>query len=178
METTQLINALRPIAATNNFAASLIQNFSRYGSLTPRQISAAINMVNKPAPVKIDATRIEKLFSDATQSGLKRPKLRLDGIVLSLAASTSLNAGAIYVKGGGNYESPYYGKIQNGSFVSRLDAPSDLGQKLSELSVDPMGAVVSFGRLTGACACCGRTLTDPTSIERGVGPICAQKWGL
>lgn len=178
METTQLINALRPLAATNNFAASLIQNFNRFGSLTPRQISAAVNMVNKPAPVKIDASRIEKLFSDATQSGLKRPKLRLDGVVLSLAGSTSVNAGSIYVKGGSDYESPYYGKIQNGTFVSHHSAPSNLGQKLSELSVDPMGAVVSFGRLTGACACCGRNLTDPTSIERGVGPICAEKWRL
>jgi hypothetical protein len=24
----------------------------------------------------------------------------------------------------------------------------------------------------GKCACCGRTLTDPISIERGIGPIC------
>jgi hypothetical protein len=28
--------------------------------------------------------------------------------------------------------------------------------------------------LTGACSCCGRGLTDPISIERGIGPEC---WG-
>lgn len=27
----------------------------------------------------------------------------------------------------------------------------------------------------GRCACCGRTLTDPVSIERGVGPDCYRK---
>lgn len=29
----------------------------------------------------------------------------------------------------------------------------------------------------GRCACCGRALTDPASIERGVGPECAKKIG-
>lgn len=27
----------------------------------------------------------------------------------------------------------------------------------------------------GRCACCGRKLTDPTSIERGIGPDCYRK---
>jgi hypothetical protein len=30
------------------------------------------------------------------------------------------------------------------------------------------------GTLTGACQCCGRALTDPISLERGIGPEC---WG-
>jgi len=29
----------------------------------------------------------------------------------------------------------------------------------------------------GRCACCGRPLTDPVSIERGVGPECFKKGG-
>ena len=28
----------------------------------------------------------------------------------------------------------------------------------------------------GRCACCGRALTDPASIERGVGPECLKKY--
>lgn len=31
----------------------------------------------------------------------------------------------------------------------------------------------AYGRETGVCACCGRTLTHPDSVSRGVGPICA-----
>ncbi|HTY35131.1 DUF6011 domain-containing protein [Mycobacterium sp.] len=29
-----------------------------------------------------------------------------------------------------------------------------------------------FGRLTGRCGCCGKTLTDPDSKMRGIGPEC------
>jgi len=28
---------------------------------------------------------------------------------------------------------------------------------------------------TGSCLCCGRLLTDTDSIERGLGPVCAEK---
>lgn len=30
----------------------------------------------------------------------------------------------------------------------------------------------------GSCCVCGRTLTDPESVERGIGPECAGKMGL
>lgn len=33
-----------------------------------------------------------------------------------------------------------------------------------------------FGRETGTCCSCGRELTNPESIEAGIGPICAQKF--
>ncbi len=32
-----------------------------------------------------------------------------------------------------------------------------------------------FGKRFGVCMCCGRLLTNPESIERGIGPICAEK---
>jgi len=33
----------------------------------------------------------------------------------------------------------------------------------------------SFGHLHGFCALCGLTLTDPESVKRGIGPVCAKK---
>jgi len=33
-------------------------------------------------------------------------------------------------------------------------------------------AAERFGREIGSCAICGRTLTDPTSISIGIGPVC------
>lgn len=33
-----------------------------------------------------------------------------------------------------------------------------------------------FGKRTGTCCNCGRTLTNPDSIDAGIGPICAQKF--
>lgn len=35
-----------------------------------------------------------------------------------------------------------------------------------------------FGRETGVCISCGALLTDPVSIEAGIGPTCATKWGI
>lgn len=33
----------------------------------------------------------------------------------------------------------------------------------------------AFGHQFGVCAVCGATLTDPVSVERGIGPICASR---
>lgn len=37
-------------------------------------------------------------------------------------------------------------------------------------------AICVEGEHTGICACCQRTLTDPVSILRGIGPDCAKRW--
>lgn len=33
-----------------------------------------------------------------------------------------------------------------------------------------------WGWATGHCVCCGRLLTDPVSVEAGIGPICASRF--
>ncbi|WP_440066472.1 DUF6011 domain-containing protein [Streptosporangium sp. OZ121] len=35
---------------------------------------------------------------------------------------------------------------------------------------------MAFGRETGSCCICGRVLTNPESIEKGIGPICEQRF--
>lgn len=35
----------------------------------------------------------------------------------------------------------------------------------------------NFGKAWGVCMCCGRLLTNPTSVEAGIGPICSSKFG-
>lgn len=34
----------------------------------------------------------------------------------------------------------------------------------------------AYGTLTGICAICGARLTDPVSVERGIGPVCAARF--
>jgi hypothetical protein len=36
-------------------------------------------------------------------------------------------------------------------------------------------ALSRYGRETGTCGCCHRTLTDPESVSLGIGPICRQR---
>ncbi len=47
---------------------------------------------------------------------------------------------------------------------------------LDAIAVDPMAALLRYGREIGACGHCGRTLTDATSRAAGIGPVCAAKY--
>lgn len=49
---------------------------------------------------------------------------------------------------------------------------------LRGIAKDPYAAAILFGKLIGKCSICGRTLTDPESIDRGIGPICADRAGF
>lgn len=48
---------------------------------------------------------------------------------------------------------------------------------LDVIEADPIAALSAHGLATGSCGCCGRELTDPESIARGIGPICADRLG-
>jgi uncharacterized protein DUF6011 len=45
-----------------------------------------------------------------------------------------------------------------------------------EFNADPLEAAKKYGKLSGRCCSCGRDLTDPVSIEAGIGPVCAQRF--
>jgi hypothetical protein len=54
---------------------------------------------------------------------------------------------------------------------------ASIAQAVREIEADPLAAAKETGLLTGRCSCCGRELTDPASIEIGIGPICLGKMG-
>tara|TARA_R110002050_G_scaffold214146_3_gene350369 strand:+ start:407 stop:1246 length:840 start_codon:yes stop_codon:yes gene_type:complete len=175
----------------HNKASSLLEGFAKYGSLTEGQIKFARLILAGQAErdakraaadaapkAKVDLARVEEIFSNAKTAGKKSPKLRLDGMVLSLAGANSKNAGAIYVKAGSDYEAEYYGKVMSGEFHKMRSAPDSITTALQALAADPLSSAVAYGRTTGTCACCGRELTNKESIDRGIGPICAENWGI
>ena len=51
-----------------------------------------------------------------------------------------------------------------------------LRELIRELEANPLEAAKKYGKLSGRCCSCGRDLTDPASIEAGIGPICAGKF--
>lgn len=123
----------------------------------------------------IDLSPIRAMFDAATASGYKKPSYRAEGLVLSLAASWSKNPGAIYVKSTGG---AYYGKVVGKTFSATQEGRRDgVEALLLEIAKDPLAAAIKYGQRTGNCACCGRLLTNHNSINLGIGPICAQKWG-
>lgn len=62
--------------------------------------------------------------------------------------------------------------------VDEYTVSQTAAQALSIIADNPLAAAVRFGENAGRCACCGRKLTNKVSVKRGVGPICADKWGL
>ena len=183
MEYDEIVAGLRRIADWNGFAASLLDQHTRKGGLSERQYDAAEAMLLKVRATQehkraesraVDASRIETLLQTAVMAGLKRPAFRAEGLTFTLAKATSANAGAVYAKQG----DLYVGKIMGGKFHPVKDTPSGTGDAIARIAADPRGAAIEHGRTTGQCACCGRTLTDPASIALGIGPICAENWGL
>lgn len=111
------------------------------------------------------------LFATAKSSGYKRPIYRAEGLVLSLAPDSGVNAGALYVK---DADKQYLGKVVDGRYVGREEAKAGL----ATIAQNPREAAIRYGQRTGTCACCGRALTNKQSIELGIGPICAERWQL
>lgn len=168
-----------------DFAQSLKAAVMRFGGLTANQAAAIDRLIardearkaamaqRKAEAAPIDVNKIEVAFGVAS-SRLKKPKLRLPGgFEVSKAGIRSRNPGALYVCQG----EEYLGKIMGGVFERSAKCSPETEAAFRAHMDDPLAAAVEFGRVTGQCACCGKTLTNPESIERGIGPICASSFG-
>jgi uncharacterized CHY-type Zn-finger protein len=90
------------------------------------------------------------------------------------------NAGSIYVKSiekDDMGERQYYGKITDGRFFRAFKCTDEDKKRIIEAASDPEAAAIAYGRREGKCSVCSRTLTNHESIDRGIGPICAERFG-
>jgi len=179
-----IVERLKPHVNWNNFAMSLCEQAARGRTLSTRQVEAAERMLAKldarqaeraaaeQSTVAVNLSPIKEKFDDVHAKGNKRPRFYANGIVISRAPDHGRNAGALYVK----YENgEYCGKVVNGRFMP-VKVDENITRILQDVALDPMGTALRHGKLTGSCSCCGRPLTDPTSIEKGIGPICEARW--
>jgi len=187
-----------------DFAASLASAVMRFGDLTPGQKAAAMKCVARDAertaalPV-VTFPNLRAAFDRLIAAGAKRYTATIGEIALSLASAGGRNPGAIYVKRSGDY----MGKIVGESFSGPHATPALLAE-LARIDADPQGAIRAEAERKAAliaanaerraaqaaageeqepelevpCGCCGILLTDPVSRARGIGPICAGKWGF
>lgn len=178
-------------AESSSFYASLQTQFRDKGRLTEGQIAAIRkDMAEEPARLaafkaksdeakaaksgEVDLSKIEELFDTARSNGLKKLKFRTEACDISPAPEHGRNAGSLYVTKGDEY----FGKLTNGKFFATREAPETIIEQLRELAKDPLAVGVAYGKQTGKCCICARELTDPASVEAGIGPICAGNWGL
>ncbi len=168
-------------AARNEFTASLHASLNRWGTLTQNQINAwyrgqAARAATEAKSGEADLSRIREMFDAATSSGFKKPVYRAEGLKITLAPATGRNAGALYVVE--IEDDAYQGKVEGVTFKAVREAKGDTLSRLQTIARNPMEAAVRYGRQTGRCSCCGRELTNQVSIDAGIGPICAQRFGL
>lgn len=121
--------------------------------------------------VEVSDDALRATFDKLMASGLKRVKLRMSGFAVKPAPATGKNAGALYVTQG----ETYLGKVAGGKFLRMDCCDQATADKVAELIADPMAAIKATGQEVGTCAICGLTLTDPVSIEIGIGPICLER---
>lgn len=189
---------------TFTFPQSLLDALAKYGSLTDKQLEAVRKCMARDAqreearalasnaetgatnvrrelnaPV-CDVTKLEEAFQKARDSartdreGLKFLHLRLDTFVFTPAGARSRNPGAIYAK----EEGEYLGKVAQGRFFRAGSCNDEQERRIVAAASDPAGAAKAYGLRTGVCSICGRELTKRESIDRGIGPICAARWGF
>jgi len=180
MEYEEIIVELEPMVDWNNFAASLVQQYRSKGDLSERQWDAAERMIAKTKATlgrkasltrDVDVSRIKDLLVGAN---VKKPVFRAAELAFSLAPTNGKNSGAVYVKRGPDYQ----GKIADGKFIPSKGCYTSTVDAVVAVSANPRGEAVKHGKVTGRCSCCGRELSDPVSIEMGIGPICANNWSL
>lgn len=133
------------------------------------------NPQKAPAGSQKESTNLYRAFAVA-MNNIKHPKLRIDDYTFSPAKPNSANPGAVYVKAGGVYLGKY---IAEGRFISAGGhATNDDIDRIEEIAKDPLHHAKIHGIKYGKCSVCNRDLTDPESIEAGIGPICASNFGF
>lgn len=177
-----------------DFARQMIETVVKYGYLTQRQLEAVQRLMTRdqlreqekaeiaeraPDITGAALTKITDSFAHAIERGIKYPKMRLDEYIFSLVRNGA-NAGAIYVKTierDDDGERQYLGKIVDGRFIRAMRCPLETQERIITAAMDPEAAAKAYGQRTGTCSICGRKLTKGESIDRAMGPICAENFG-
>ena len=169
-------------ADTNTFAGFLQHSLGKWGSLTPKQLLAVQGAIARAAIAKTKAENaptvtlepVESAFDKARQAGVTRPRLRLGEFVFSPAPATGKNPGAIYVK---HSDGSYLGKVAGSRLFTVSTVSPQVEAEIVGVAADPMNAAIAYGKKYGKCSVCARTLSDEDSIKRGMGAVCAERFG-
>lgn len=177
-------------------AQQMLADLMKYGSLFDNRIEFARRMIAKRdearaakealrqvamerAPVVGDA--LQRAFDHAAaaqaakskgEAGWRKPvKLYFGEFAIAAARKYP---GTLYVNGQGG---DYLGKIVAGKFLKSRECSEDVATHVAEIVADPKAAAIRFGQRRGVCCVCNAGLRNHDSIERGIGPICAEKMG-
>lgn len=169
----------------SSFPARLIILFKGDSYMSEKQLTWMIKMaqeivdeekmassivVAKTSSAVVAAGSLATLHKPFQVAGLKRFSMRFGAVRVAQAPSSGRNTGHLYV-----YENnQYLGKITPaGRYIG--NSSSSALAKLEEAALNPYEAAIRHGRQTNTCSCCGATLTDPVSVQIGIGPVCLER---
>jgi hypothetical protein len=190
-----LRNAQR--GGTFGFPQSLIDAIAKYGSLTDNQLDSVRRLMardiqrnteraaSRPAPVEVDVSKLENAFATAreranrpNQQGVFIKAIKLQSGDLTVAfqpgSEGSKWEGMIFAK---NIDGKKLGSIKDGRFQRRFECTDVEAAAVVDCASDPEKAAVAYGKAFSSCGICGRLLLNDESIARGIGPICAERFG-
>jgi hypothetical protein len=177
----KVLETLRGLRST--FAQDLARKFNK---LSASQYAWAHKLAvdaNTPAVVDVNQTsQFEALFNAfeaAKGKGAKRLTLRFEGVNVKPNRDLSalwVTSQTEFEQGDYGMQPKYLGKVTRTSIDSKFS--DTVRETIMGAASDPISAAIRYGKVSGECSCCGRELTDPRSIERGIGPICADKYGF
>jgi len=178
------------------FADDLINGkwgFKKRGGLSPKQVYWVETLLaralgdGKKAPESVgDFSKVYALFAKAKQA-LKFPKIRLSvagmPLMLSVAGPKSKAPGTVNVTDGEKFgQNKWYGRVDSaGKFEAvNKDYPeaADVVNVLVAFANDPLKVAKEYGKMTGYCCFCNKSLSDEQSVAAGFGPVCAKNFGL
>jgi hypothetical protein len=130
----------------NTFAYSLSSFYEKKGYLTPKQVAAVEKNLSAPSKPAVTEQGVYALI-DPEDLGLE---------VLRVKESKAGNLYAMVLD------------VETGKFEYERGAIRRIGPE-DRLTMEQ---AVMLSQTYGRCMNCGRTLTNPESVELGIGPIC------
>lgn len=183
-----------PWAFPESLAAAVVE----YGTLTDGQLAAvqkfmardAERAAERQAQAKdlptVDASALEAAFDRARTRAQRPGATHIDIKPLALRSSDNVDltfwpatpgskwAGMIFVKAGERK----IGFVKEGKFFRRNDCSDQEAGAVLDCVGEPARAAIAWGKAWRCCSVCARRLDNDESIARGIGPICAERFGF
>ena len=155
----------------NDFAMQLVER----KKLSEKQVAwvhylATQSVIDSQTPVEFGPYKqlVNKMYDTMTA---KKFQVRLPGMTLS-TVNKGANVGCVYIFENNNY----VGKITSTGEL-KGNVSEDVENLLEDANDNLLQLAKIYGHETGTCSICARTLSDPLSVQMGIGPICAKRLG-
>jgi len=197
-------NAAR--AGSFTFPADLLDKLNQYGSLTDAQFASVCKLMARDAErakeraaeqaIRVEAAPAADVTALETAFAVARERAMLPGAKGVFAKPLKLTSGEVSVsisspKPGGKWDGFLFvrdaqdderklGYFKGGKFIANRDTTPVEQAAILACAATPLDAVKAYAKAWSECGICGKTLFRAESIEAGIGPICAAKygWGL